>query len=158
MSQETKTAMELGMKLEKPIIATYMTQHPSISVNYPGISVHPSLDYLVCSPDAIFTIAGVNVLVEVKTSKNFTTVQKLAAKHKPQIQMNLLVTGCQYALLLFFQTNQNNKVSAETVIEVKITRDVKWQEKFLKNADQVYLTYLQWYHATPIMLKSENKR
>ena len=72
--------------------------------------------------------------------------------------MNLLVTGCQYALLLFFQTNQNNKVSAETVIEVKITRDVKWQEKFLKNADQVYLTYLQWYHATPIMLKSENKR
>ena len=80
MSQETKTAMELGMKLEKPIIAAYMTQHPSISVNYPGISVHPSLDYLVCSPDAIFTIAGVNVLVEVKTSKNYTTVQKLESQ------------------------------------------------------------------------------
>ena len=152
-----RQAMDLGHTLEKPIIAAYIDSK-QVMVTYPGLCVHRQYLYIVCSPDAVVLDGSSRVLIEVKTSKNCPTERGIMTKWNDQIQANLFVTECDSAVLLFYETGklgshtQNTVVNAADIKVLKIMVDRSWQMTFVRNAQLIYTTYLDWNHQDPVDL------
>jgi hypothetical protein len=148
-----------GIKAEEPIIRLYIGSLPGPpSYTRPAIVVHPSLPYVVCSPDAVATFpttqGAEKVLIEVKTSVNRST-ENVLTDCNDQIQLGMLVTGCTRALLLHFNAPLSKQPSQAmfqdgSFTALPVASDSEWVTKFLQNAPIFYEMYLSWYHTNDL--------
>ena len=134
--------MERGLQAESKIIEEYYKTQPDWQLSYPYVFEHPSIAYLMGSPDGVAVNSGQRVLVEVKDSINTKTEKQLRTLYNDQVQHNMLVGDCTAAKLLVSQKDH--------VLAIDIEPDKIWQQRYLLNAQKFYETYLAWLHETPI--------
>ena len=122
----------------------------------PGILVHQHLKYLVFSPDGILSLPAqgsakrCNILLEVKTSSNKIT----PGVYKHQVQLGLLVSQADYAIVLCYKTDAKmtsvREFDESRITQIRVDADAQWRAEFLSKAATFYSKYVEWlFLSTP---------
>ena len=77
-----------------------------------------------------------------------------------QVQLGLLVSQADYAIVLCYKTNAGMRVSFDErcVTERRVDADAQWQATFLSKAGLFYAEYLEWLFAPTPDVEKASKR
>lgn len=95
----TSMAVQIGNKLEAPVMELFADQHPDFEVYTTGTYRHPKHDFLHANPDGLAkTSSGEWIIVEVKTSRNYW--DEVPPAYVAQVQHYLNVMGLKTAVIV----------------------------------------------------------